>query len=164
VLVDRIWPRGLAKARAGIDEWARTVAPSTELRRCTDTTRPGSRSSAAASADTLAEPGQGVGDGGQVAAAVHEGYGRRRCPWSRCAAGCVVAPLVRGEEPVVHRGMPRLLLETQGRPQLWPAAGLFLHVNARINKSRLPTDCGTRVVRSASTCSRSIRPPVKVLD
>ena len=33
VLVDRIWPRGLAKARAGIDEWARAVAPSTELRR-----------------------------------------------------------------------------------------------------------------------------------
>ena len=33
VLVDRIWPRGLAKARAGIDEWAKGVAPSTELRR-----------------------------------------------------------------------------------------------------------------------------------
>lgn len=33
VLVDRIWPRGLAKARAGIDEWAKAVAPSTELRR-----------------------------------------------------------------------------------------------------------------------------------
>jgi uncharacterized protein YeaO (DUF488 family) len=33
VLVDRIWPRGLAKERAGIDEWAKAVAPSTELRR-----------------------------------------------------------------------------------------------------------------------------------
>lgn len=33
VLVDRIWPRGLTKARAGIHEWARDVAPSTELRR-----------------------------------------------------------------------------------------------------------------------------------
>ena len=33
VLVDRLWPRGVAKARAGIDEWAREVAPSTELRR-----------------------------------------------------------------------------------------------------------------------------------
>jgi uncharacterized protein YeaO (DUF488 family) len=33
VLVDRIWPRGLAKAGAGIDEWAKAVAPSTELRR-----------------------------------------------------------------------------------------------------------------------------------
>jgi uncharacterized protein YeaO (DUF488 family) len=33
VLVDRIWPRGLARATAGIDEWAKVVAPSTELRR-----------------------------------------------------------------------------------------------------------------------------------
>ena len=33
VLVDRIWPRGLAKATARIDEWAKAVAPSTELRR-----------------------------------------------------------------------------------------------------------------------------------
>jgi uncharacterized protein YeaO (DUF488 family) len=33
VLVDRIWPRGLAKAKAGVDEWAKAVAPSTELRR-----------------------------------------------------------------------------------------------------------------------------------
>ncbi|GAA1085785.1 DUF488 domain-containing protein [Kitasatospora arboriphila] len=28
-----LWPRGLRKADAGFDEWARTVAPSTELRR-----------------------------------------------------------------------------------------------------------------------------------
>jgi uncharacterized protein YeaO (DUF488 family) len=33
VLVDRIWPRGLAKADARLDEWARAAAPSTELRR-----------------------------------------------------------------------------------------------------------------------------------
>ena len=33
VLVDRVWPRGLAKADAAIDEWLRDVAPSTELRR-----------------------------------------------------------------------------------------------------------------------------------
>ena len=33
VLVDRIWPRGLAKAGAQVDEWARDVAPSTELRK-----------------------------------------------------------------------------------------------------------------------------------
>jgi uncharacterized protein YeaO (DUF488 family) len=33
VLVDRVWPRGLAKATAQIDEWAKVVAPSTELRR-----------------------------------------------------------------------------------------------------------------------------------
>jgi uncharacterized protein YeaO (DUF488 family) len=33
VLVDRVWPRGLARDRARIDEWLKTVAPSTELRR-----------------------------------------------------------------------------------------------------------------------------------
>ena len=33
VLVDRIWPRGLAKADARLDEWAKAAAPSTELRR-----------------------------------------------------------------------------------------------------------------------------------
>jgi uncharacterized protein YeaO (DUF488 family) len=33
VLVDRLWPRGIAKADAPIDEWAKDVAPSTALRR-----------------------------------------------------------------------------------------------------------------------------------
>jgi uncharacterized protein YeaO (DUF488 family) len=33
VLVDRLWPRGLAKDKAAIDEWLKTVAPSDELRR-----------------------------------------------------------------------------------------------------------------------------------
>lgn len=33
VLVDRMWPRGLSKERAGVDEWARDLAPSTDLRR-----------------------------------------------------------------------------------------------------------------------------------
>ncbi len=33
VLIDRIWPRGLSKERARVDEWARELAPSTELRR-----------------------------------------------------------------------------------------------------------------------------------
>jgi uncharacterized protein YeaO (DUF488 family) len=33
VLVDRLWPRGLAKADAAVDLWLREVAPSTELRR-----------------------------------------------------------------------------------------------------------------------------------
>lgn len=33
VLVDRLWPRGLTKARAAIDEWMRDLAPSDELRR-----------------------------------------------------------------------------------------------------------------------------------
>jgi uncharacterized protein YeaO (DUF488 family) len=32
VLVDRIWPRGLRKDAARLDDWARDVAPSTELR------------------------------------------------------------------------------------------------------------------------------------
>ncbi|MBL7489641.1 DUF488 family protein [Frankia sp. AgB1.9] len=32
VLVDRLWPRGLAKAGASLDEWCKQVAPSTELR------------------------------------------------------------------------------------------------------------------------------------
>ena len=33
VLVDRLWPRGLSKASAKIDIWAKELAPSTELRR-----------------------------------------------------------------------------------------------------------------------------------
>jgi uncharacterized protein YeaO (DUF488 family) len=33
VLVDRIWPRGLARDRAALDEWMKEVAPSTELRK-----------------------------------------------------------------------------------------------------------------------------------
>lgn len=32
VLVDRIWPRGLSKASARLDEWCKAVAPSPELR------------------------------------------------------------------------------------------------------------------------------------
>jgi uncharacterized protein YeaO (DUF488 family) len=32
VLVDRLWPRGLTKERAGVDEWLRNLAPSNELR------------------------------------------------------------------------------------------------------------------------------------
>jgi uncharacterized protein YeaO (DUF488 family) len=33
VLVDRLWPRGVAKESAEIDEWAKDVSPSTELRK-----------------------------------------------------------------------------------------------------------------------------------
>ncbi len=33
VLVDRIWPRGISKARANLDEWCKQIAPSTELRK-----------------------------------------------------------------------------------------------------------------------------------
>jgi uncharacterized protein YeaO (DUF488 family) len=32
VLVDRLWPRGLTKAKAALDEWLRDLAPSDELR------------------------------------------------------------------------------------------------------------------------------------
>jgi len=33
ILVDRLWPRGLRKADAAIDEWLREIAPSTALRK-----------------------------------------------------------------------------------------------------------------------------------
>jgi uncharacterized protein YeaO (DUF488 family) len=32
VLVDRLWPRGLTKEKAHIDEWAKEIAPSTAIR------------------------------------------------------------------------------------------------------------------------------------
>ncbi len=32
VLADRLWPRGISKDRAGLDEWAKDLAPSSELR------------------------------------------------------------------------------------------------------------------------------------
>ena len=32
VLVDRVWPRGVKKADAKLDDWAKDLAPSTELR------------------------------------------------------------------------------------------------------------------------------------
>ena len=32
VLVDRLWPRGVSKEKAQLDEWARELAPSSELR------------------------------------------------------------------------------------------------------------------------------------
>ncbi len=33
VLVDRLWPRGVSKEKAKLDEWAKNIAPSTELRK-----------------------------------------------------------------------------------------------------------------------------------
>ena len=33
ILVDRLWPRGLSRERAGIDLWLKDIAPSSELRR-----------------------------------------------------------------------------------------------------------------------------------
>jgi uncharacterized protein YeaO (DUF488 family) len=32
ILVDRLWPRGVSKARAQLEEWMKEVAPSAELR------------------------------------------------------------------------------------------------------------------------------------
>jgi len=33
ILVDRMWPRGMTKERAKLDEWCKQIAPSTELRK-----------------------------------------------------------------------------------------------------------------------------------
>ena len=33
VLVDRLWPRGLSKQRARLDDWCKEIAPSNELRK-----------------------------------------------------------------------------------------------------------------------------------
>jgi len=32
VLIDRLWPRGVSKTAAHLDEWAKTLSPSNELR------------------------------------------------------------------------------------------------------------------------------------
>ena len=32
ILVDRLWPRGLSKQRAAIDQWMKDISPSSELR------------------------------------------------------------------------------------------------------------------------------------
>ncbi|MCY9517062.1 DUF488 domain-containing protein [Paenibacillus apiarius] len=33
ILIDRIWPRGVSKQQAAIDEWMKEIAPSPELRK-----------------------------------------------------------------------------------------------------------------------------------
>ena len=33
VLVDRLWPRGVSREAAHLDEWMKSLAPSTELRK-----------------------------------------------------------------------------------------------------------------------------------
>ena len=33
VLVDHIWPRGVSKAKAALNEWCKDISPSTELRK-----------------------------------------------------------------------------------------------------------------------------------
>lgn len=32
ILVDRLWPRGVSKEKAALDDWMKDIAPSTELR------------------------------------------------------------------------------------------------------------------------------------
>lgn len=36
VLIDHVWPRGVSRERARLDEWARMLAPSDELRKWFD--------------------------------------------------------------------------------------------------------------------------------
>jgi uncharacterized protein YeaO (DUF488 family) len=36
ILIDHVWPRGVSRARAGLDDWARELAPSDELRKWFD--------------------------------------------------------------------------------------------------------------------------------
>jgi uncharacterized protein YeaO (DUF488 family) len=36
VLIDHVWPRGVSRERANLDEWARELAPSADLRRWFD--------------------------------------------------------------------------------------------------------------------------------
>ena len=36
VLIDHVWPRGVSRERANLDEWARELAPSDELRKWFD--------------------------------------------------------------------------------------------------------------------------------
>lgn len=38
VLIDRLWPRGVSKEEARLDEWNKELAPSTELRKWFDHT------------------------------------------------------------------------------------------------------------------------------
>ena len=33
ILIDRLWPRGVSKANAAIDQWTKDIAPSTALRK-----------------------------------------------------------------------------------------------------------------------------------
>ncbi|MCZ2394339.1 MAG: DUF488 domain-containing protein [Chitinophagales bacterium] len=33
ILIDRLWPRGISKSNARVDEWDKDLAPSTELRK-----------------------------------------------------------------------------------------------------------------------------------
>lgn len=45
VLVDRLWPRGIKKESAALDEWLRDIAPTTELQNGSRTNRDAGRRS-----------------------------------------------------------------------------------------------------------------------
>ena len=69
VLVDRLWPRGLSKEKADLDEWCKSVAPSTALRKWYDhdperfeefTRRPGDLTTVVGAAGVLCRPRRGV--------------------------------------------------------------------------------------------------------
>jgi uncharacterized protein YeaO (DUF488 family) len=71
ILVDRLWPRGLAKRDARIDHWAREVAPSDGLRRWFghdpakwDEFRRRYAAELDANAEAVAALAQAIGDGG----------------------------------------------------------------------------------------------------
>jgi len=36
ILIDRLWPRGISKERAALDDWMKDIAPSTTLRKWFD--------------------------------------------------------------------------------------------------------------------------------
>jgi len=48
ILIDRLWPRGLKKADAAIDQWVKDLAPSTALRKWFGHDPPGGKNSAVA--------------------------------------------------------------------------------------------------------------------
>ncbi|MFD5568690.1 DUF488 domain-containing protein [Streptomyces cadmiisoli] len=56
VLVDRLWPRGLSKDVAQVDEWPKALTPSTELRRWYHTGEPSYEEFARRYEAELAEP------------------------------------------------------------------------------------------------------------
>lgn len=61
VLVDRLWPRGCSRAGLELDEWAKELAPSTELRRFYGHEPARRAAFAARYRDELAGPGAAAG-------------------------------------------------------------------------------------------------------
>ena len=57
VLIDRMWPRGVSHERAALDEWARELAPSDDLRRWYGQCPSASTSSAGATAPSSPSTG-----------------------------------------------------------------------------------------------------------